>query len=147
MDRSEGIGKTDKKHYNCGSTHPNWKGGRYESGRAYIHKPEHPNSDCRGYIMEHILIAEAALGFYLPEKSVIHHIDGNPLNNSNSNLVICQDQGYHHLLHCRQRALAGCGDANKRYCSICNEWKQSTEFPTRKGKPHAGRCKQCDSKR
>lgn len=147
MDRSKGIGGTDKKHYNCGPDHWNWKGGKYISKVVYIRSPNHHRADCRGYVMEHILIAEKILGEPLPDKAVVHHVDGNPHNNEPSNLVICQDQGYHHYLHCRKRALNGCGDVHKRYCATCNTWKNIENFPFRKGKYHAGRCKQCDAKR
>jgi len=70
----------------------------------------------------HIANAEKALGKPLPEKAVVHHVDGNPANNANSNLVICQDHTYHMLLHRRARALKECGDPNKRICVYCNKW-------------------------
>lgn len=43
-------------------------------------------------------IAARALGRPLREMEYVHHIDRNPLNNSNSNLVIC-DPRYHLWLH------------------------------------------------
>lgn len=66
-----------------------------------LHIPEHPRSDCRGYVFEHIVVAEKVLGKYLPEGAVVHHIDGNGLNNNNNNLVVCQDHAYHMTLHKR----------------------------------------------
>ena len=112
MDRSKGI------------NHHLWKGGKYNSkGIVYVYSPDHHKCDSRGYVRENILVAEKALGEPLPEKAVVHHIDGNTLNNANNNLVICQNQRYHMILHARKRALEGCGDANKRFCAVCNLWK------------------------
>lgn len=70
-------------------------------------------------IRGHRLVAEKALGKPLPEKAVIHHVDGNGLNNTNSNLVICQDHAYHMLLHIRQKALEASGHADWRKCKYC----------------------------
>jgi len=94
-------------HMGSGLNHPRWKGGRKNiNGRStqysMILLPEHPRNKGR-YVYEHILIAEKALGKYLPEGAVVHHIDENGLNNSPNNLVICQDGNYHKLLHQRMR--------------------------------------------
>lgn len=53
---------------------------------------------------EHIFLAEKALGRKLPEGAVVHHMNGNPLDNyTRFNLVICPNQSYHMLLHKRMR--------------------------------------------
>ena len=54
-----------------------------------------------GYIGEHVLKAESVLGKRLPAGAVVHHVDENPHNNELSNLVVCQDNGYHRTLHRR----------------------------------------------
>ena len=80
------------------------------------------------HIGEHVLIAEAVLGKKLPAGAIIHHVDGNKSNNCKNNLVICQDQEYHCLLHSRTNSLSGCGDVNKRLCSVCKEWVDQDSF-------------------
>lgn len=71
---------------------------------------------------EHILVAERALGRPLPKGAIVHHVDLDGRNNHQSNLVICQDQAFHMLLHKRQRAQDACGNANYLKCEKCKQW-------------------------
>lgn len=70
-----------------------YKGWRYSisrpGGKKYIllHKPDHPNSR-RGYIRKHRYIMEQKIGRYLNNDEIVHHIDGNTLNNSIENLQL-----------------------------------------------------------
>lgn len=70
----------------------------------------------------HVWIAEKALGAPLPAEAVIHHVNNNPLDNRNSNLVICPNQAYHNLIHARTAALDTCGDPNRRPCRWCHQY-------------------------
>lgn len=63
-----------------------------------IYQPEHPNSDKKGYVREHRLVIENNIGRYLLDNEVVHHIDGNTLNNDLSNLQILS-RGDHTRLH------------------------------------------------
>jgi len=126
---SKGIKKGDHNKYICGHSqkgkfqkeNPSWKGGRYinHSGYVMVSIPGHKRSQQNGYVREHIYIAEKVLGKELPEKAQVHHF-GSP--SDNSQLVICEDQKYHFLLHIRAKALKECGDANKRKCKFCKKY-------------------------
>jgi hypothetical protein len=70
-------------------------------------------------ILEHVLMVERVLGRALPKGVIVHHVDGNPAHNVNSNFVVCPNQAYHLLLHARQRALEACGNAGWMPCGRC----------------------------
>ncbi len=58
------------------ANNPAWKGGRYtEPGKGYVmvRMPEHPRARQNGYVLEHILIAEAMLGRPLRDGEEVHH--------------------------------------------------------------------------
>lgn len=68
------------------------------------------------------LIVEMTLGKTLPLKAVVHHVDGDSLYDYPSNLVACEDDAYHKLLHQRADALIATGDSHARRCVICKKW-------------------------
>lgn len=93
------------------------------TGYVLVRQPGHPHaSGTTQYVLEHVLVASAALGKALPKGAVVHHINGIKDDNRPENLVVCQDQAYHFLLHMRQNALEACGHAGWRKCWYCGEW-------------------------
>ena len=113
-----------KKYNKKGGENPNWKGGKTKiAGYFWIIKPDHPNN-CSGYISVATLVAEKALGKFLPKKAMVHHVDCNKENNKNSNLVVCQDRAYHNMLHRRMKALIECGHASWRKCRYCKKYDE-----------------------
>lgn len=113
-------------HNNAGANHWEWKNGRALTHSGYVGIRDRTRSHARvnfnRYVREHILIAEKALGKPLPPEAVVHHIDHDKSNNRRGNLVICQDQAYHLLLHHREKALKACGNPNFRACRFCKKW-------------------------
>lgn len=103
--------------------HHSWKGGGYaKAGYRHVYVPNHPRASATGYVMEHIVVVERALGRPLPAKHPVHHFNGRKDDNVPGNLVICEDAGYHQLLEQRTRALRECGNASFRFCRFCQQW-------------------------
>ena len=78
---------------------------RKDAGVIYTHngyrmllKPQHPNADSKGYVREHRLVAEAKIGRLLTEDEVVHHINGDKLDNSPENLEV-MTKAEHTSLH------------------------------------------------
>lgn len=94
-----GIKRRTNRIYQRGNLHINWKGGKtiHAGGYIYEHCPEHPASSRSGYFLQHRLIAEKALGRYLKSIETVHHINGDPKDNRNCNLLVC-NRSYHHYL-------------------------------------------------
>jgi hypothetical protein len=113
---------------------PNWRGGRFaaKSGKQtyiYVYAPEHPRANPLGYVLEHVLMVVATRhGRPLPTTAQIHHVNGDGTDNRGANLVVCQDDAYHKLLHQRQRALAACGHPDWRKCPLCKMYSPLGEM-------------------
>lgn len=71
--------------------------------------------------LEHVLVAERALGKPLPAGAQVHHWDKDRSNNDPANLVICPDQAYHRLLHRRMDAMDACGNPSWMPCRHCGK--------------------------
>ncbi len=88
-------------------------------------------------IREHVILVEKAMGKPLPPGAVVHHVDHQPFNNDNNNLVACQNAAYHVLLHVREKALNECGNPNLRQCIFCKIWSNPAylkKYPSDRGK-------------
>lgn len=107
-----------------GARHVQWKGGRSLSASGYqrVKAYDHPRADHGHQVLEHVVIAERALGHALPPKAQIHHVNEIRIDNRNANLVICEDARYHRLLHMRAEAYRATGNPSSRKCYFCGEW-------------------------
>lgn len=113
--------------------------GRRVCGHGYVSVQMlgHPRAT-EGYVLEHILVAERAIGHHLQPPVVIHHVNELVTDNNPTNLVICEDQAYHMLLHVRARVLRAGGDPrSQRICGGCKELGPQEEIGRR------GHCREC----
>lgn len=119
-----------------GKDNPAWLGRKIDSrGFPQIWRPDHPKAS-NGYISEYRYKAEKALGKPLPPKVVVHHYTPDQL-------VICQDQSYHFLLHQRQKAYENCGHADWLKCSYCQKYDKPENIYNQPGKRQSDHHKEC----
>jgi transposase-like protein len=71
----------------------------YHAGHRLFYHPKHPRADKSGRVREYILIMEEKIGRHLKEDEIVHHIDGNQLNNNINNLYLCKNKSEHSKLH------------------------------------------------
>ena len=84
-----------------GARNGRWRGGSFiHNGYRLLLKPDHPFADKAGYVREHRLVIEEHLGRYLLREEIVHHKDGNKLNNTLSNLEVTTF-GRHNIIHPR----------------------------------------------
>jgi hypothetical protein len=86
-----------------------WKGGRIlkkTRGLNYItvYKPDHPFADPKGYMLEHRLVMEQYIGRYLKPEDIVHHENGNGLDNRIENLRL-MTQAQHMAIERRRRCM------------------------------------------
>jgi hypothetical protein len=100
------------KKFQAGDKHWNWHGGigyKYCGNKKTMYRllkvPWHPDAYRDGYVLEHRYVMEQALGRLLAPWEVVHHKDGNGLNNDVDNLQLFQDGITHSLYHKRMNKL------------------------------------------
>jgi hypothetical protein len=99
-EHKQNISKALKQKY-VGPNRWNYKTGRIKTTNGYVAviNPERFNGDKRRYIKEHVFIMESYLGRRLnPAKEVVHHINGNIVDNSLENLIVMK-RNQHQKLH------------------------------------------------
>ncbi len=85
----------------------------------------HHRANIRGYVREHIVVVEKLLGRPFIFPNVIHH-------HTPEQLVICENQAYHMLLHQRTKAYNDSGHANWILCIHCKQFDDPHNMYIRK---------------
>jgi hypothetical protein len=89
-------------HYK-GANHPLYRTGKIENGYSFS-----------GSKADHRTVAERALGRSLKSDEVVHHVDGNKLNNQPPNLIV-MTRAAHQKLHADMSLLYARMVAGKKY--------------------------------
>lgn len=77
-----------------------------DDGYIQIYFPDHPNATAEGYILEHVLIMECAIGRHLKKDEVVHHKNHIRDDNRLSNLQLMSFKE-HAKLHMIERQKNG----------------------------------------
>uniref|UniRef100_A0A6M3LJK6 Putative homing endonuclease n=1 Tax=viral metagenome TaxID=1070528 RepID=A0A6M3LJK6_9ZZZZ len=89
-----------------------WKGGRIsDEGRRADYVRNHGRTSYRSSAR---IIAESALGRTMKKTEIVHHINGDPSDDRNENLLVC-DRKYHKFLHSRMWLLSKTGNKELLY--------------------------------
>lgn len=90
--------------------------------RHLVTRPSHVRAGECGRIEMSAAVVEDSTGRQIPTCHPIHHVNRAPRDNRPANLVVCEDDAYHFLIHYRARALEESGNANHVRCEVCGKW-------------------------
>lgn len=118
-------------HSRKGKTNPNAKGFKIDKcGYKLLYLPDHHLANGMGYVVEHRLIWEETNGRRLKPNEEVHHIDGDPANNSPENLVALTKKE-HRKLHSAENGFTGKKEAHQRRIKDPEYHKKQSERITK----------------
>lgn len=119
-----------------------------KDGYVKVLVPGHPRGVGRGWVLEHIVVAEKVLGKPLPSCAQVHHVNEVKSDNATSNLAILQSQKEHNDLHYRLKVLRAGGDPfMDRLCIDCRQPKSKSDFYPSKDRACPSVCIECSKDR
>ena len=94
------IGEKNSCNYNGMNGYGHTKKHPYGYILAYV--PKHPNAHKDGYVMLHTVFMERAIGRYLNDNEVVHHVNHDRTDNRIENLLL-MDKKEHMSMHMKER--------------------------------------------
>src|SRR3990167_5614900 len=79
------------------------KARKNSTGYKQIYSPFHPFCSKKGYVREHRLVMEKHIGRYLYDGEIVHHIDGDGMNNDLNNLQLMTKQEHDSIAESKLR--------------------------------------------
>ena len=77
----------------------NWKGEKLiVKGYVYVYRPGHPRANKSNRVPEHILVWETTHGQPLPQGWIIHHLNGDTMDNRPENLVATPSRNHYDFI-------------------------------------------------
>lgn len=77
---------------------------RHNRGYMLAYVPKHPNAHADGYVMFHTILMERAIGRYLTQDEVVHHVNHIRDDNRIENLRL-MDKHEHRSMHMKERKM------------------------------------------
>ena len=121
---------------------------RFRKGHRLSQSKYRVQRNGNGVTAVHIVVAERAVGRRLPKDAQVHHLDGDTHNNAPRNLVICENDAFHKLLHTRARIVSAGGDPNtQQICDKCRVLKFLSGFALSRNRASGRqtRCRECSA--
>jgi len=105
--KRNGLKKRGKPSWNSGKRMPEHErkiGSTYVNTHGYVEMYVGPEKSLKygrknGYVLVHKKVMQDAIGRPLKREEVIHHIDGDKLNNNINNLYLCPSLSHHRDIH------------------------------------------------
>jgi hypothetical protein len=113
----------------------NWDDGYIDQGKMKVYRPDYPRSNGQGYTFRYHIVWWMSTGEVVPRDLILHHINGNKLDDSIGNLQLMPQKDHVRLHLTKPEVKISCQWCNKefrirpyekgiaKYCSRKCMWK------------------------